>query len=240
MLKQIRAELLKLRKSSGFLTLLLAMLGIGTALGFILLSAVEPVTGLDAFERGVMTVEINIIVLSIFAAIFVCGEFENRTIGTGIFCGCSRLSILLAKIIVYFIGAAILATGLLAMIVIITTIQNGFGSELTADMVVYLVRTFALYLLGRLALASFCAMIGFIVRSVIGTIGVGVCASIALVFIAMQGPQGIVKFTFMWQLCKILLLNGTQDILFSVLVSVANIAVMLFVAYLVFRKTDLK
>jgi len=240
MLKQIRAELLKLRKSFGFLTLLFSMLGIGVLLAFIFLSASEPVSGLDAFNRGVMTVEISIIVISIFTAIFICGEFENRTICTSIFCGHNRWSILLAKVAVYFIGTAILATVFLTAITVIVTVRNGFGSELTAYVALYLVRTFALYLLGRLALAGFCAMLGFIVRNVIGTIGVGVCLSTALIFLAMQGPQDIVKFTFMWQLCKILFLNGTQDILLSALVSVVNIALMMFAAYFVFRKADLK
>ena len=240
MLNQIRAELLKLRKSFGFLTLFLSMLGIGALLAFIFLSASEPISGLEAFDRGVMTVEISIIAISIFAAIFICGEFENRTIGTSIFCGRSRWSVLLAKIIVYFVGVVILATGFLAVITIFLTIRSGFGSELTPDVLAYLGRTFALYLLGRLALASFCAMLAFIIRNVIGTIGVGVCLSIALIFLAMQGPQDIVKYTFMWQLCKILFLNGTQEILLSVLVSAANMALMVFVAHFMFKKVDLK
>jgi len=240
MLKQIRAELLKLRKSLGFLSLLLSMLGVGAALAFVFLSASEPVSGLEAFNRGIMAVEINIIVISIFAAIFICGEFENRTIGTSLFCGRSRWSILLTKIIVYFVGVAILVTGFLAVLTTIVTIRNGFGSELTADGVIYIVRTFALYLLGRLTLASFCAMLGLIIRNYIGTIGVGICLSISLIFLVMQGPQDIMKFTFMWQLAKILFLNGTQDILLSALVYVANMALMMFVAHFVFRKADLK
>jgi len=240
MIKQIRAELLKLRKSLGFFSLLLSMLGISASLAFIFLSASEPVSGLDAFNRGVMAVEINIIVISIFAALFISSEFENRTIGTSVFCGRSRWSALLAKIIVYFIGAAILATGFLAVITIIPAIRNGFGSELTADVVAYLGRTFALYLLGRLALASFCAMLGLIIRNVIGTIGVGICLSISLLFLSVQAPQDIVKFTFMWLLRNILFLNSTQDIWISALVSVTNSVLMVFAAHLIFRKADLK
>jgi ABC-2 type transport system permease protein len=240
MRKQIRAELLKLRKSSGFLSLLLSMLGIGVALGFVFLSAFEPVSGLEAFNRGIMAVEINIIVISIFAALFICGEFENRTIGTGLFCGRSRWSILLAKISVYFIGVAILVTVFLAAITMIVTVRNGFCAELTADVAQYLVRVFALYVLGRLALASFCAMLAFIIRNYIGTIGVGICLSISLIFLIMQGPQDIVKFTFMWQLRNILFLNGTQDVLLSALVSVVNMALMLLVAHFAFKKVDIK
>ena len=240
MRKQIRAELLKLRKSSGFVSLILSMLGIGAALGFVFLSAFEPVSGLEAFNRGIMGVEINIIVISIFAALFICGEFENRTIGTSLFCGRSRWSVLLAKISVYFVGVAILVTVFLAAITMIVTIRNGFGYELSADMVEYLVRTFALYVLGRLALASFCAMLAFIIRNYIGTIGVGICLSISLLFLIMQGPQDIVKFTFMWQLAKILLLNGAQDILLSALVYVANIALLVFIAHFAFKKADIK
>jgi len=240
MRKQIRAELLKLRKSSGFLSLLITMFGIGVALGFVFLSAFEPVSGLEAFNRGIIGVEINIIVISIFAALFICGEFENRTIGTSLFCGRSRWSVLLAKISVYFIGVAILVTVFLAAITMIVTVRNGFGSELTSDMVAYLVRTFALYLLGRLALASFCAMLAFIIRNYIGTIGVGICLSISLLFLVMQGPQDIVKFTFMWQMAKILLLDGAQDILLSALVYVANIALLVFVAHFAFKKVDIR
>ena len=218
MLKQIRAEFLKLRKSYGFLTLLFFMVGIGASLAFIFLSASDTVSGLEAFNRGVMAVEINIIMISIFAAIFISGEFENRTIGTSVFCGRSRWSVLLAKIIVYFIGVIVIVTGFLAVLTIIVKTRNGFGSELTADEAVYLLRIFALYLLGRLALASFCAMLGFIIRNVIGTIGVGICLSISLLFLSVQGPQDVVKFTFLWQLRNILFLNGVQDLLEAVLI----------------------
>ena len=240
MRKQIGAELLKLRKSSGFLSMLLTMFGIGVALGFVFLSAVEPVSGLEAFNRGIMAVEINIIVISIFAALFICGEFENRTIGTSIFCGRSRWGILLAKISVYFIGVIILVTVFLAAITITVTVKNGFGSDLTADVARYLARTFALYVLGRLALASFCAMLAFIIRNYIGTIGVGICLSISLLYLVMQGPQDIVKFTFMWQSAKILLLNGVLDTLLSALVYMANIALLVFVAHFAFKKVDIR
>jgi hypothetical protein len=240
MRKQIGAELLKLKKSFGFWALLFSLSGAGVVLAFIFLSAPEPLSGLDAFNRGVMAVEIHIFAIAVFAAIFICGEFENGTIGTSIFCGRGRGSVLAAKVLVYFIGTAILTMGFLAALTLAVTVKNGFGLELTADTAAYLLRTYALYLLGRLALAGFCALLAYTVRNVIGTIGAGIGLSIALLFLAVQGPQDIVKFTFMWQLCKILLLNDPQDLLLSVSVTAANTALLLLAAYFLFRKTDLK
>jgi len=244
MLKQIRAELLKLRKSFGFLVLCLVMIGFGA-----LLSMAAGRMGLESYETSLMGAEISVIVVSIFSALFICAEFENRTIGTSLFCGNSRCRVLLSKIIVFIVGVVILMTVLPATMTIMSTVKNGFFTETlqlqaftpsSSDIGIYIVRTFVLYLLSRLGLAAFCAMIAYMIRNVVGAIGAGAALSILLLVLAMRGPQDIMKFTFMWQMGRLLSLNGLQDVLFSALVSVTNMALMMFASYFIFRKADLK
>jgi hypothetical protein len=244
MLNQIRAELLKLKKSFGFLVLCLVMIGFGT-----LLSMASGRMGLEMYETALMGGELSIIVVSIFSALFICAEFENRTVVTSVCCGNSRWCVLLSKIIVFFVGAAILVTIFPATMTAIATIKCGFYSDslqlqtftpASSTIGIYLVHTYTLFLLSRLGLAAFCAMIAYIIRNVVGAIGVGAGLSILLLVLAMRGPKDIMKFTFMWQMGHLFSLNSLQDVLFSVLVSVANMAIMVFAAHLIFKKADLK
>ena len=244
MIKQIRAELLKLRKSFGFLVLLFVMIGIGA-----LLATASGRMGLEAYETALMGGELSVIVVSIFSALFICTEFENRTIGTSVCCGNSRLRVVMSKIIVLCVGAVILMTAFPATMTIIATIKSGFFSDslqlqvftpASSDIGMYLVRTFTLYLLSRLGLAAFCAMIAYMIRNVVGAIGAGAGLSILLLILAMRGPQDIMKFTFAWQMGHLLSLDSVQDVLFSVLVSAANVALMMFAAHFIFKKADLK
>ena len=241
---QIRAEILKLRKSFGFLVLCLVMIGFGA-----LLSIAAGRTGLEAYETSLMGAELSIIVVSIFSALFICAEFENRTIGSSVCCGNSRWRVLLSKIIVFFVGVVILMAALSATMTVVSTINNGFFSgslrlqvftPSSSDIGLYLARTFTLYLLSRLGLAAFCAMIAYMVRNVVGAIGVGAASSILLLVLAMRGPQDIMKFTFMWQMGNLLSLISLHDAMFGALVSVTNMALMVFAAHFVFRKADLK
>jgi len=244
MLKQIRAELLKLRKSFGFLVLCLVMIGFGS-----LLPMASGTMGLEMYEMSLMGGELSVIVVSVFSALFICAEFENRTIGTSVCCGNSRWRVLLSKIIVLFVGVVILMTVLPVTMTVISTIKNGFSSDslqlqaftpAPSEIGIYFVRTFTLYLLSRLGLAAFCAMIAYMIRNVVGAIGAGAGLSILLLVLAMRGPQEIMKFTFMWQMGHLFSLNSLQDVLFSVLVSVTNITLMVFVAHFIFKKADLK
>jgi hypothetical protein len=244
MLKQIRAELLKLRKSFVFLVLCLVMIGFGA-----FLSMASGRMGLEAYETALMGGELSVIVVSVFSALFICAEFDNRTIGTSVCCGNSRWRVLLSKIIVLCVGVVILMTAFPATMTIIAAIKNGFSSDslqlqaftpAPSDIAIYLVRTFALYLLSRLGLAAFCAMLAYMIRNVVGAIGVGAALSIVLLVLAMRGPQDIMKFTFMWQMGHLLSFNSLQDVLFSALVSVTNMALMLFAAHFIFKKADLK
>jgi|GEM_PF-3050595 len=244
MLKQLRAELLKLRKSFGFWVLCLMVIGFGA-----FLAMAGGRMGLEAYETSLMGGELSVIVVSVFSALFICAEFDNRTIGTSVCCGNSRWRVLLSKIIVLFVGVVILMTVLPVTMTGLSTIKNGFFSASLqlqtftpspSDIGDYLVRTFALYLLSRLGLAAFCAMIAYMIRNVVGAIGAGAALSILLLVLAMRGPQDIMKFTFMWQMANLLSLNSLQDVLFSALVSVANMALMLFAAHFIFKKADLK
>jgi hypothetical protein len=242
--KQIRAELLKLRKSFAFLVLLFVSIGLGA-----LLSTASGRMGLEMYETALMGGELSVIVVSIFSALFIGSEFENRTIGTSVCCGNSRLRVLLSKLIVLSLGVIILMTVFPATMTLIATLKNGFFSDtlqlqiLTpapSDIASYLVRTFPLYLLSRLCLTAFCAMLAYFIRNVVGAIGVGVSLSILLIILAMRGPQDIMKFTFTWQMAHLLTFNTQQEILTSILISLANIAFMLFAAHSIFKKADLK
>ncbi|MDR1640474.1 MAG: ABC transporter permease [Clostridiales bacterium] len=240
MLKQIRAEFLKLRKSSGFLTIAVVMLVIAGFMSRLYMSAADPVTGYEAFKRAITTVELQILFVGIFAAVFICDEFQNRTIGASVYGGNGRLSVVIAKLVAFFSGVLVVAAVFLAIIIITLSIVNGFGEELTTSTTLWLCQAVFLYLLGCVAMASFSAMISYIAKSVLETAIFCIGLTYGVVFVAMRGPENIGKLTFIWHMAKIQNLAGTSGMFLSVAVFLATILVTGYAAYAVFKRTDLK
>jgi ABC-type transport system involved in multi-copper enzyme maturation permease subunit len=241
MLKLVRAEMLKLRKSTGFGVLLLSSLLSGIFLGCFFLTDDMLSGGLDGFNQSMDAVQADIIFLSLFAAFFIANEFSNRTIGASIMGGHSRSKILLSKILVFFLGSIPILLAMPAFITAILTIVKGFGAPLTESVIMYLIRTFTVYILGGLALAACCALLAFIVRNAGGTIGAGIGILITLFYLTLFEPLSLVtRYTFMWQLSHITTFNMAESIFLPVCVTIITIVLTTLISAAVFKKTDLK
>jgi ABC-type transport system involved in multi-copper enzyme maturation permease subunit len=241
MINLIRAEMLKLRKTSGYWVLLLSAMLLGIFLGVFFLTDDRRIGGLDGFNESMDAVQADIIFLSLFAAFFISSEFTNRTIGAGIVGGHTRRRILLSKTLVSFLGSLPILFVIPVFITAVTTIVNGFGTPLNAEVIAYLVRTSVLYLLGGIAMSGCCVLIAVIIRNIGGTIGVGIGALIGLFYLTGIKPLAPVsKFIFIWHLNNITTLNGTGSVLFSGVVLIANILITVFISLTVFAKSDLK
>jgi ABC-2 type transport system permease protein len=127
MLNMIRADLFKMFKSP-IIKILFAITTF-CAVMMTVMAYLIPQGKLDAGMTGIgfMFSDINMISIlgAVIAGIFICGDFDNKTINDAIACGCSRGTILVSKAIVFFCAIAFI----LLPYVIVTGIALSTGYE---------------------------------------------------------------------------------------------------------------
>lgn len=130
----IRAEFFKPSKSFGYKVMLALSVGIGVLYSFIGISRASSwVTGYWVLLNMDSFVMSHTIFTSAFTAVFLCSEFSDRTMGQGLFCGVSRRSVFFSKLIAFFTGLLCLLSTVVVVPVVIMSIANGFGIELTVE-----------------------------------------------------------------------------------------------------------
>ncbi len=203
-------------------------------------------TGYSAIRTVISDSQTIVVLISIFCALFICGDFGNRTIGHLVSSGHSRLSVCVSKMLAYLLGALIIAIAYPLFYVLGFTIANGFGKELTGEVVNYIIRSLSLYLLTIIGTASICGMLAFLIRNVGATIGanIGTLMVFAIVIQLTQMLNNKVSefftFTPIYQFTKC-----ASDVLTSgeiwtiVLVSVCTFVVTSVISVISFAKRDL-
>ncbi len=254
----IKADFFKLRKALSYKILLIVEVALCLLLVGMMIYAAnnleipEGVTisgdlsmsGFDGFLSSLTQVQFNITYLSIFAALFICSDFTNRTIVGALSTGHSRISVIFSKLIVYLVGAVGLLLVMPVLMTLLLTIINGFGRELTGELIGFMVRSSALYLLQNLAMACFCALLAYIFKSIGPVVGSAIGSLMILNILAQLNINetftNILKLTFIWQAQFFVKLEQTGDILLCVAVGVLTILITTAAGYLCFKRTDLK
>lgn len=234
----IKAEGLKLRKSLGFWVLVLCAFGMSALITVILKAFTHGVlpTGDEIFYQMINQTQMNTILISIFAAVFICGEFINRTFGLSLFSGFLREKIMVAKLVVLFVGGVLLAAIMPVVMLAVFSVIGGFGGNMTL-----LLRDFGLYSLGNVTMAGFFALLAFTIRNVGGTIGAGIGISMLLgiaASVSIEKFQRVIKFSFVTQ--QSLVGRDEIHIPFYVGVMLVTLAVEITAAAFILRKSDLK
>jgi hypothetical protein len=242
------AEWLKLRKSLGFKVLGLVSVALTLAVFAMISVLVAEIeqevgavfSGAVGFYQALGQTQLNSILISILAAIFICKEFDNRTFGLSLFSGFTRRKLMAAKVGMLFIGTIIISTIMPVLMTICFSLANGFGGT-AEDLALPMLRDFGLYLLGNITIAAFCAFLAYVIRNVGGTIGagVGICMVLAIVSqVQTESVKQILDFSFISQLQYI----GTPElsIPFYCGVMLVTLVVLLACASVVFEKSDLK
>ncbi|MDR1693523.1 MAG: ABC transporter permease [Oscillospiraceae bacterium] len=240
--KLIAAECFKLRKSVGYKVLLLCALGFGLLSGFMttffiqdILPAEIDIGGLINGSLMLSTMMIdpqtNSILLSIFAAVFLCVEFSDRTYGMALYSGASRTRILLSKLVVYLLASLPIIVLGPAGATLIATARNGFGA--VPDTLLLLCLRF---LLASLAIAGFSAMIAMLVKNTGGTIGANIGIMMGLTVLnAFPKLEPVTRYSFMYQATRI----AAGDWLFHAVIA-ATLAASLVLGLYLFNKAELK
>jgi len=265
MFNLIWADLFKMRKS----TAMKVILGITTLSAVIMtvFAYLIPQGKMDAGMTGIgfMFSDINMISIlgAVIAGFFICGDYENKTIHAAVACGCSRKSIVVSKAVV-FIGAIIVA---LIPYAVVTGIAIGSGETFSLESVgVGFLNLMAQESGGAFeATAFFKLLLVMLAMMIVYGAQLSICVPLALgikkpVFviaiyygitilsaqlIGLRGSSDLFDKVFA---CTpfggeyIFLTTSSKagDIVQAILVSAIFTAVMLAIAYGLFRKAELK
>ena len=243
--KLIKAECLKLSKLRSYKILLLCVTGLGVLVGCLLvnMSAGElPVgyggqDGYSIYMSALADTEISAPFFLIFAALFVCTEFSNRTFGIGLFSGCLRSSVLTAKAIVFLIGLMPVVFAQPIMAGMVGLISEGLGN-VDAQMWRALIRTTLLAVLGNASIGGFCFMLAVLIQNIGGTVGVGIGLLMGMdVLRVLFGDVNVVKLTFLYQSGSLLQMESVG---LFIAVTGSTLLVTIGVSIIAFQKAELK
>jgi ABC-2 type transport system permease protein len=166
MLNLLRVEFYKLKTSKTFLAI-------------VLLSVLQSILCPILFSRTMTGKEVLVMVLQsqpflgffiligVFTAYFIGDEFSSKYIKNFISYGHKRRDIVIAKIIVYYIGIAIISLISPILITIINTFMNGYGEVFTLNSYIFIFRVFALMLIIYIGLSSIAVLIAYTSKNMI-------------------------------------------------------------------------
>lgn len=236
--KLIKAEFLKLSKSLGYKILLLCTFGYSVMMGlFAMDTEVGRPDGVTAYLSMLSDAGMYMGMAAIFAALFVCNEYSNRTFGMSLFSGCTRWRVLLSKAIVYLVGLMPVVFLEPLMSGIMVSINKGAGS-LDGGVWIDLLQATFLFILGAVAIGGLSFMLGVIIKNIVGTIGAGLGLVIGMQMLGII-PQttALAKLTLMYQVG---LLPQPESTGMFIAVTVVTLAMTLAASTFIFEKVELK
>jgi ABC-2 type transport system permease protein len=261
----IRADLFKLRKSMAIKILF----GITTvsAVAMAMMAYLIPQGKLDASMTGMgfllSDVSMMGILGAVMAGIFICGDFDNKTIHDAIASGCSRGTVIVSKAMVLCCSIALIL--LPYAIIVGIALSTGYkfnmgpvalgflnlltseaGKVFSASEILKLIVVMLTLMIVYMAQLSICVPLAFVIKKPVFVVAINYGISIlsgqlyrltesSTVFngIFACTPYGG-KYAF------VTLNTATGDIFKAITVSLIFMSVMLAITYSVFRKSEIK
>ena len=265
MLNLIRADLYKMRKSTA-IKILFAITTV-CAIIMTIFAYLIPQGKISESYTGIGFLFSDINIMSILGAavagVFICGDFDNKTIHDAIASGCSRVAIICSKAITFFIAIILLLLpyAIITGIALLSGVKFGMGSvgvgflnmlaidSGTAFDVSSFFKMLAVMLtliLVYVAQLSLCVPLALIFKkpvvvSVVYYAFTLLCAQLYGLGSASEGFKNIASYTPYGGTHTFLALNAQAgDLGKAIIVSLVFIAVMIAVTYSVFRKSEIK
>lgn len=261
----IRADLFKLRRSMAIKLLL----GITTvsAVAMVLMSYLILQGKIDASMAGIgfMFSDINVISIlgAVIAGIFICGDFDNKTIQNAIASGCSRGNVILSKATVFCcaISLILLPYAIITSIALSTGSEFGMGSiaigflniltseagrVFSASDIWKLLAVMLTLIIVYVAQLSVCVPLALIIKKPVLVIAIYYGFSIFTGQLQRLGDSSPVfeaifsSTPYGGNYIFVTLDTAVEVLLKAVVVSLVFIMVMLFITYGVFRKSEIK
>ena len=196
----IKAEWFKLSKSTGYKMLLLCN-AVSVLTSVLLLVAGTTSPGYEMLVISLTSILHHSVIGYLFAAVFICNEFSNRTFGMSLLCRSSRKKVYLSKIVVYLTGMTVLFLTYVCATTLVMTVANGFG--ISIKHVKELVLLFLCGILGNIAMSSVIILVATVAKKTIATIGIGIGLTYASLWIETTfraKPLPFVKLLYTYQI----------------------------------------
>jgi ABC-2 type transport system permease protein len=200
---------------------------------------------------------------SVIAGLFICNDFENKTINATISCGFGRGTLLISKSLVYFLVMAMMLLPYCVVTIIALAFGTKFGTPFMASVfldilsseagavfsvamfakVITIMLTLTIVYAGRL---SICVLLAFLLKKPALVVGAGFGLSLVCdLFVGLRGNLGplgkLLGYTPFAQGYTVLTMNsGAETLLKAIVCSIIFIVVIISIVYSVFRKTEIK
>lgn len=197
---------------------------------------------------------------AVLAGVFICGDFENKTIHDAISCGSGRRTIIVSKAISYFIVIAFMMIPYFVVTIIgvcmdfeytlymrssfLGILSNVSSIEVASQMIFKILAITLTLMLVYASQMSICVALSFLIRKSILT--VGICFGIPLLINLIMGLGNNVQiladfFSYTpFTMGYITLDAAASDFIKPIVVSIGFIIVLLAITYSGFRKSEVK
>lgn len=246
--RMIKAEFFRLSKLRGYKILLFGSVGIGAGEGIFAIvycvsAGIRPPTWYGYFVLKTFLVfpMFAAIVASIYTAVFLCSEYENRTYGMNLLCGLSRRKVFLSKMTVFYVGLLAIFYFHMIAVSVIVSIAYGFGRLTAADIAEFL-KMFLYSVLGYLVLGGYYALLAVWIKNPVATAGLGFMGAYMQMYwrSALRGAETLMlNLSFMYQLDQFLDWETFQDGIY-LLVMTVTFLLMFSGALFFYVRSDLK
>lgn len=265
MFNLIRADLFKLRKSTSIHISMAIVWLCAAAMTIISYLITQGHVGMEISGTASLFADAAMISIigSVIAAIFICGDYENKIMNNAILGGSGRGTVVLAKSIVYFIMIALLVLpyGVVTVIAILSGYEfaapfvpsvflelmaNEAGMALSAAVILKLITITLTMMLVYASQLSISLLLAFVLKRPVFVVGLSVILSMLLA----QATQlkdtipllgNILALTpFALGYPDLTLNAGAGDFINAIAVSLFFMAIMLVITYFTFRRSELK
>lgn len=241
----MKAEFFKLSKSLGYRVMIVLSVGVGLFFGLFWISQSSRASGYQMLPVMDSFVMFHTIFTSVFTAVFLCGEFSGRTMGMALFCGLPRRSVFLSKLVVYFAGLLCLLSAVVVVPVVIMSIVNGFGMEMTIEGCMEVLAQVVFFWLVSSAMGGFFIFLALATKSTVATIGVGLGIAYFLLVLTSNYVNADVeifspvKYSF---ICQMFILGDWEHLHKGLFlgVSLTTLIATLAASALIFERSELK
>jgi len=199
---------------------------------------------------------------SLIAGIFICGDFQNKTIHDAIAGGCGRSTVLISKAISYFIVIAVMllpyaiatviafATGSEFMPYLYTAffdiLANASGMDLTAEVFLKITAISVTLMIVYAAQLSICVLFSFLLKRPTLVVALGIGSIMLITMVMGLGDdfeiiESILSLTpFAMNYPTISMEAAAGDLIKAISSSLGFILLILGVTYAGFRKAEIK
>lgn len=240
----INAEWFKLKKSLGFKILLLGNIIITLLMVILYIFVLDSeFTGYRIMKSSLALVLYHAYIGYLFAAIFCCSEFSNRTFAMSLLCGYSRKQVFLSKVIVFFQGMVVLYFEAVGLETIFFSAGNGFGMGFNLDNVIIMLRLLCFGLIGCLTIGAVIIFVAAVAKKSIITFGVGIGCTYVLLWMETtfyDNPLPFVKYLYTYQIRQLNFGGEKFSPGLFLMVMAATFIIALVSATLIFEKSELK